>query len=277
MRRRGFTLIELLVVIAIMALLISVLLPALAKAREQGKKVVCLSNLREIGTAIGLYLSDNTNLPWTYIHEVDEGGNATFYPGTMMFSSYSWGGMKAPRPWPGDQRGDWALVPAELRPLNKLLDPTAAGNNDVKVTQCPGDRSAFSPTVHDPQNPLQIEDDRSSWQAYGNSYSMNWFFFFDDPDVPGPKRPLPSRLMEVGATVVSRSIGGAAAEFVVIWENQVDQLFVDAQETGGGRLGEGWHRKFSNHSFLFLDGHSEHKYYDTRFPSGAGWRAWHNW
>lgn len=87
MRRRGFTLIELLVVI-------SVLLPALAKAREEGKKVVCLSNLREIGTAIGLYLPDNTNLPWTYIHKVDEGGNATFYPGTMMFSSHLWGGSR---------------------------------------------------------------------------------------------------------------------------------------------------------------------------------------
>jgi prepilin-type N-terminal cleavage/methylation domain-containing protein/prepilin-type processing-associated H-X9-DG protein len=57
-RRRGFTLIELLVVVAIIALLISLLLPALNGARNQTKKLRCQSNLRTIGHAVQFYLSD---------------------------------------------------------------------------------------------------------------------------------------------------------------------------------------------------------------------------
>lgn len=275
MNRRGFTLIELLVVIAIIALVISMLLPALGKAREEGKKLVCMSNMREVGKAVMSYLGENRNLHWTYVHGMNESGALEFYPQTEYFSSYTWGGMKAPRPWPDDERGDWALVPPELRPLNRLLDPTARGLNTVKVTQCPGDRSAYSPTVGENPEDLELETDRSSWQAYGNSYSLNWFFYFDDPRLSGSKTV--AGLMQTGELVINKSVGGGAAEFVLIWENQVDQLFVGALETGGGRLGEGWHRKFSHHTFLFLDGHAEHKYYDTRFPWGSGWRVWHNW
>ncbi|MGD0552835.1 MAG: type II secretion system protein [Sedimentisphaerales bacterium] len=53
----GFTLVELLVVISIIALLMAILLPALAKAREQGKRIVCLSNLKQLTLAWMNYAS----------------------------------------------------------------------------------------------------------------------------------------------------------------------------------------------------------------------------
>jgi prepilin-type N-terminal cleavage/methylation domain-containing protein len=58
MRRKAFTLIELLVVVAIIALLISILLPSLARARELSKRTVCMANLKGVGTAFAVYASD---------------------------------------------------------------------------------------------------------------------------------------------------------------------------------------------------------------------------
>ncbi len=54
----GFTLIELLVVVAIIALLVSILLPSLAKAREQAKKVYCANNLSQFGRAVNVYAGE---------------------------------------------------------------------------------------------------------------------------------------------------------------------------------------------------------------------------
>jgi prepilin-type N-terminal cleavage/methylation domain-containing protein len=58
-RKKAFTLIELLVVISIIALLIAILMPALNRAREQAKAVQCMSNIRQMATAMALYAEDH--------------------------------------------------------------------------------------------------------------------------------------------------------------------------------------------------------------------------
>jgi prepilin-type N-terminal cleavage/methylation domain-containing protein/prepilin-type processing-associated H-X9-DG protein len=60
--RRGFTLIELLVVIAIIAILAALLFPALSAARERGRSIRCVSNLRQVGLALTMYADDHGEL-----------------------------------------------------------------------------------------------------------------------------------------------------------------------------------------------------------------------
>ena len=66
-RRGGFTLIEVMVSVAIIAILLAVMLPAMSMVRESTRRVVCASNLRQIGLALSIYADDNGGrLPFSY-------------------------------------------------------------------------------------------------------------------------------------------------------------------------------------------------------------------
>jgi prepilin-type N-terminal cleavage/methylation domain-containing protein/prepilin-type processing-associated H-X9-DG protein len=94
-RPRAFTLVELLVVIAIIAVLASLLLPALAAAKQDAYRAGCLSNLRQIGVGFTLYLNDHRDR----------------FPDRRDLKSLLPGGF---RPWstwpPSDPRAGWAAV-----------------------------------------------------------------------------------------------------------------------------------------------------------------------
>lgn len=80
-KKKGFTLVELLVVIAIMAVLIAILLPALSKAREQARTILCKTNLKGYGNAYLIYLDDNEfyfprSYGWLYRSSPPGGGGS---------------------------------------------------------------------------------------------------------------------------------------------------------------------------------------------------------
>ena len=89
---KGFTLIELLVVIAIIALLMSILMPALNKVKDQAKGTVCMSNMRQIGIAANLYAED-----WE--QRIVRGTGGSLGPWYQVFMPYL-----SQRPMNGDYR-----------------------------------------------------------------------------------------------------------------------------------------------------------------------------
>jgi prepilin-type N-terminal cleavage/methylation domain-containing protein len=108
---KAFTLIELLVVIAIIAILAAILFPVFARAREQARKTSCLSNMKQIGLGLGMYMQDYD----------------------MVFPP---GGLKV---WEATKKTDRNLLAVQLQPYMK----------SVQIFHCPSDSgwTTVKPTV----------------------------------------------------------------------------------------------------------------------------------
>jgi prepilin-type N-terminal cleavage/methylation domain-containing protein/prepilin-type processing-associated H-X9-DG protein len=92
--RRGFTLIELLVVIAVIAILAAILFPVFAQARERARLSACVSNMRQIGTALTMYVQDyDETYPYIRFHAP---GAANWQAAQKGHYSYVWRNAIAP-------------------------------------------------------------------------------------------------------------------------------------------------------------------------------------
>ncbi|HZT44307.1 MAG TPA: DUF1559 domain-containing protein [Chthonomonadaceae bacterium] len=134
----AFTLIELLVVIAIIAILAAILFPVFAQAREQARQTVCISNTRQIGMAVQMYVQDyDETLP--------------------IFYAYNTQAPDGSRAWAGDP--EHKGVELEILPYTK----------DKDIFKCPDDNGG--PTLSDP---FYGCPGRATYQAcYGSSYRFD--------------------------------------------------------------------------------------------------------
>lgn len=203
-RRRAFTLIELLVVVAIIALLISILLPSLQGAREQGKRAKCLANMKSISQASVAYASEDKREIITPISQMAastdnyQGWSGTFQRmdgvayGQAEGSSRvaiptSYGGRTAQVPFGGTRimldsedpdviasgGGGSQRWVAKHRPLNKhvLGSNEQSDSKSVEVFHCPAD-TGYPEHRFIQDAPKQIAD-IPLYDVVGNSYRIN--------------------------------------------------------------------------------------------------------
>jgi len=162
-QRQAFTLIELLVVIAIIAILASLLLPALSRAKEQADEAVCKSNLHQIIVAVKLYNTDTGVYPFSL-----DGGNQNALmnattPYTWMLRLYPYTSTKWPR-------------------SSLVADHFVPGSEAKSIYTCPAyDRIGGYYF-------LQSGDSDLQYANISGAYAINGFGIW--PAVPPPQQPL---------------------------------------------------------------------------------------
>ncbi|MBK8271122.1 MAG: type II secretion system protein [Planctomycetes bacterium] len=235
---RGFTLIELLVVISIIAVLISILLPALSSAKSNAQRLKCLANLRSLGQTSQAYSNDDAQGVYGPVHRCYccYGGEGYFEygggPGTVSVAGWN------------DPFGP------NTRPFNKYYYGAAMSQNTA-----PGDTGHFQSFLctgedYGWQNwpgfgaePEALE--QPYFKAYGTSFRMN-NLSYTDGDIAGVYGRPNSRIPDTGATVGYME----CRAFQTVWSNNT---------WGSATHGElkGYHRKLGFFNLLYADGHAQ--------------------
>lgn len=277
-RRAAFTLLELLICIAIIALLIGMLMPALGRARERARSTVCASNLRSITQATGMYLDDDSShlIPW-YTFPQNDGCDFV-----SKFTPWVFGGFAAPAPKEVDFGADSSLYPIQVRPLNRILAPSAEGfGHQIQVFKCPSDRTSSTPVLDtsDPDGKFKLDEDqaRASWVANGSSYTLNTRFMDEYVAEEGEVFEA-KNANRYGRKIAPHLVGGKASKFVLWAETEFYNTTCGADDqdafSKAPEIQDGWHGEHGKWSAAFADGHVEYRFFDTRLTSGAGWTIW---
>jgi len=230
-RKTAFTLIELLVVISVISVLMGILMPVLVRARQQGKDVVCLNNLRQMVMAASIYTTDNNGrYPLAYSNYLD------FATLTSVESC-----------WDFTVKINWSTSPetVEIKP-GLLWNGTGSG----KVQQCPSFKGK-SNTAHDPFT----------------GYNYNTSYIGHDGENPAQSAKV-TEIMTPALTVIfgdGQWAEGANKFMRAPWPNPRDTSLGGAQWAGT----QGY-RHCGKTNVAFCDGHVESRSecYKETLPEG---------
>ncbi len=292
----GFTLVELLVVIAIIALLISMLLPSLASAREQAKKLKCLANQKDLASAMGGYSIEDAGENLIPIHwrGLDYNDAPTIPYGRTFVGPNEWGGrggnpaMVTSLQHRYQFTQQWDLGPGD-RPLNHYLFKNlqnAVGDTlddrvgsdarlDLPVFQCPSDQGWPGGQVglgmtRLASQPFGWDPEARHYDLMGNSYRIHCLW----ADAGGIARgegfsssviytlaPYMRPSSQIPSTARTVLISEGNAYLTDLWNRPEHASSVNEMGLGSGVTvadfwATGWHGEFQTYLAAFADGHA---------------------
>lgn len=182
-RQKAFTLIELLVVIAIIAILLAVLMPALNRVKEQGKRAACLSNLKQLQLTWGMYADENDDRIVNGEASGSGNGTATLPTSGIHAGELWWVGGDCAS---GYMAGDQLPEETQLRALRAgALYPYC---KNVKLYRCPtgvrGENRTY--TITDAMNGLRRDGTYTGNVGARNGRTVLWVKRRAEISVPGP-------------------------------------------------------------------------------------------